>query len=133
MSKQLFSTIGECQIVDDSVNRLCNLSRTAGSVSRLDIIYLGDDRTNVHSEDEVHVVNDFVLKMIGKSVLIFTDGSVQCKQERSVGPGACAVVMCPLQVDGLESTFTRAVEKHTDIFSCEAEAIVLGLEKVEEY
>ena len=50
-----------------------------------------------------------------------------------MGPGACAAVMCPLQGDGGERIFTRAVGKHTDILSCEVEGIVLGVEKVVEY
>ena len=78
-------------------------------------------------------LNDFVAKLIGKSVLIFTDGSVLCSQERGVGPGACAAVMCPLQGDGGQRIFTKAVGKHTDILSREVEGIVLGVENVVEY
>jgi len=66
-------------------------------------------------------------------VLIFTDGFVLCSQERGLGPGACAAVMCPLQGDGGERIFTKAVGKHTDILSCEVEGIVLGVENVVEY
>jgi len=112
---------------------LCSLSRTSGSVSRLDIVDRSDDRPNSHPGDKRHLVNDFVAKSLGKSVLIFTDGSVRCSQERGVGPGACAAVMCPLQGDGREKIFTKAVGKHTDILSCEVEGIVLGVEKVVEY
>jgi len=133
MSKQLFSAIDDCQIIDDRCNNLCSLSRTSGSVSRLDIIDRGDDRPNSHPGDKRHLVNDFVAKFLGKSVLIFTDGSVLCSQERSLGPGAYAAVMCPLKGDGGERIFTKAVGKHTDILSCEVEGIVLGVENVVEY
>ena len=133
MSKQLLSTIGECQIVNDSSNRCCLQSKRSGNVSRLDIVCRGGDHANRHLEDEVRVVKDFVFKMSGKSVLIFTDGSVLCSQKKSVGPGACAAIMCPLQGDGVESMFTRAVSNNTDIVSCEVEGIILGMEKVVEY
>ena len=99
-------------------------------MSRLDIVDRGDHRPNVHSGDKRHRVNDFVAKLVGKSVLIFTGGSVWCSQERGVGPGACAAVMCPLHGDGGERIFTRAVGKRTDILSCEVDGIVLGVEKV---
>jgi len=127
MSKQLLSTIGECQIVNDSSNRWCLQSKRSGNVSRLDIVCRGGDHANRHLEDEVCVVKDFVFKMIGKSVLVFTDGSVLCSQQKSVGPGACAAIMCPLQGDGVESMFMRAVSNNADIVSCEVEGIILGL------
>ena len=54
-------------------------------------------------------------------------------EERAVGPGACAAVMFPLQVDGVEVTFTKAVGKLIDSVSCEVEGIILRLEKVVDY
>ena len=125
MSRQLISVIGECRIVNDRVYRECNQSTRCTSVSRLDIVQRGSY--------EVHVVNEFLTNTIGKSVLIFTDGSVRCIEERAVGPGACAAVMFPLQGDGVEVMFTKAVGKLIDSVSCEVEGIILGLEKVVDY
>ena len=125
MSKQLISTIGECRIVNDRVKIWCNQSTRPDSITRLDIIQRGSG--------EVRVVNEFLSNMIGKSVLLFTDGSVRCIQERAVGPGVCAAVMFPLQGDGVESIFTKAVGKLIDIVSCEVEGIILGLEKMVDY
>jgi len=41
--------------------------------------------------------------------------------------------MCPLQGDGIKSTFTRAIGKKVDIVFCKVEGIILGLESVVEY
>ena len=125
VSKQLISIIGECQIVNDRVYSWSSQSTSSDNVSRLDIIPLGSG--------EACVVKEFVSKITGKSVLLFTDGSVRCREERTVGPGACAAVMFPLQGDGVESLFTKAVGKNIYIVSCEVEGIILGLEKVVEY
>jgi len=74
----------------------------------------------------VDEVNVFIESTKGKSVMVFTDGSV-C--DGSVGCGACAAVLVP--ISGQEDKFhdcNLAVGQKVTSVTCELEGIALGLE-----
>jgi len=64
------------------------------------------------------------LTTLGKSVMVFTDGSV-C--DGSVGCGACAAVLVPIHADEDKYQDSKAVGQKVTSVTCELEGIVLGL------
>ena len=65
----------------------------------------------------------------GKSVTVFTDGSVY---DGAVGCAACSAVMVPL-LDDHKRCDSKAVGKRVASLTCELECIIVGMELSDEY
>ena len=72
----------------------------------------------------------FVQLHSGKSLLIFTDGSVH---SGSVGCGACAAVLFPLSLDEDQITCVEPVGKNVSAVICEIYGIILALKLAVNY
>jgi len=75
-------------------------------------------------EKDLEVVELFNQKHKGKSVMVFTDGSVYSGQ---VGCGACVAVLIPLSNEDDEHMASGVVGRSVDSTTCEIEGIVAYL------
>ena len=70
------------------------------------------------------VVEEFIRGQTGKSVIVFTDGSVL---NGGLGPGACSAVLMDKNAED-HRIISKPVGQAVDILTCEIEGIILGLE-----
>ena len=100
MCKQLFKSIGSCQLERES-SILTSGFFDDVNVNKIDVFSQGntDRRLSIYKDKEQYRadVDSFVQRNRGVSVLVFTDGSVY---KGSVGCGACAAVLLPLSLEG---------------------------------
>ena len=133
MSKQLERAIDGCvlerQFSVSSLSILGNINIyktavvTQGSVN-------SQSKTKEEKDKDCAEVNTFFQLHSGKSVLIFTIGSVH---SRSVGCGACAAVLFPLSSDEDQITCAEPVGKNVSAVMCEIYGIILALKLAVNY
>jgi len=129
MSKQLERRLEGCQFEKETWV-LSHESSCDRVISRVHIVSPCRDKSQQEMEKDLEVVELFIQKHKGKSVMVFTDGSVYSGQ---VGCGACAAVLIPLSNEDDEHMASGAVGRSVDSTTCEIEGIVLGLEMSAQY
>jgi len=82
------------------------------------------NRSPLEKQRVLGEVSNFVKATKGKSVMVFTDGSVY---DGAVGCRTCSAVLIPL-LDDHERYDTKAVGKRVASLTCELEGIIFGLE-----
>jgi len=132
MSKQLIRSLNGCTVritpyFSPSVLFSTTKFSMVSVVSRGSTSY--HERSLQEKKEDIQEVNDFINANVGKSVMVFSDGSVY---DGLVGCGACAAVLIP-QGDDVVITESKAVGKKIDSVSCELEGILLGLRLIVEY
>jgi len=88
------------------------------------------NQSQLEQEKAVGEVHLFIKDHKGKSVMVFTYGSVY---DGAVGCGACAAVLVPLLGDDAKHSSVKAIGKKVSAVTCELEGIILGLELALEY
>jgi len=132
MSKQLIRSLNGCTVritpyFSPSVLFSTTKFSMVSVVSRGSTSY--HERSLQEKKEDIQEVNDFINANVGKSVMVFSDGSVY---DGLVGCGACAAVLIPQGAD-VVITESKAVGKKIDSVSCELEGILLGLRLILEY
>ena len=87
-------------------------------------------KTKEEKDRDCAEVNTFVQLHSGKSLLIFTDGSVH---NGSVGCGACAAVLFPLSLNEDHITSVEPIGKNVSAVICEIYGIILALKLAVNY
>jgi len=126
MSKQLERALDGCVLEREfsgsssSILGNINIYKTAivthGSVN-------SQSKTKEEKDRDCAEVNTFVQLHSGKSLLIFTDGSVH---NGSVGCGACAAVLFPLSLNEDHITSVEPIGKNVSAVICEIYGIIGG-------
>jgi len=81
-------------------------------------------------QKDCEVISLFLESNKGRSVIVFSDGSVY---KGPVGGSACAAVLYPLSVNESYSTESNTVGHKVTALKCEIEGIALGLEVALQY
>ena len=132
MSKQLSRCLEGCSVSTRSSSP-SSAVYSSPKVSLISVVTRGSanfhERSLQEQKEDIDEVKDFINSKAGKSVMVFSDGSVY---KGSVGCGACAVVLVPLGNESL-ITDSKAVGMKVDSVSCELEGILLALKLIVDY
>ena len=110
------------------------------SIERISVIEkVGNSKTRTKEQVKTakEAIDDFHNANKGKSILVYTDGSVhnRCKEQlpQTLGFGACAAVLIPLEDGRTPLITTKDVGTATDNVECEVVGVQITLEAVDEY
>jgi len=135
MSKQLEKSMGTCFLEGEVCISESDLLHVS-NISSIEICAHGSssirNSSDIEKEEYRASVNNFIQSKRGKSVVIFTDGSVH-NISVPVGCAACAAVLLPINDDEGIITDTYPVGTNVDSLTCEIHGIILGLQLAAKY